>query len=356
VPSAIGRGAAVQVLRILKGERAAAIPVSEGDFIKPIFDWRQLKRWGISESTLPLGSEIRFRELTIWQQYFWRMTLIFAALALQSALIIVLIWEDRRRRSSEANSRALTSELARMSRVVIAGQLTASIAHEIRQPLSSISSFGNAGLNWLKREPPNIENARNGLESIVKAARRVDEVIKSVLSLFKNEPTTISVVYVNDLVQQALEFSAETRVANRIALETRFSENPPPRVMANPGQLQQVVVNLVSNAIDAMSETQRGARILRVETWDDHADSIIISVADSGPGIDPKVAEQLFKPFVTTKSSGMGLGLTICQSIIDAHQGKLTLTSCEPHGAVFRIELPRHRGGPESREVLTGRT
>ena len=146
VPSAIGQGAAVQVLSILQGERAAAIPVSEGNFVKPIFDWRQLQRWGISESTLPPGSEIRFRELTIWQQYFWQMVAIIAALVMQTLLIVALIWEDRRRRRSEANAQVLMGELTHMNRVVTAGQLTASIAHEIRQPLSSIASFGSAGL------------------------------------------------------------------------------------------------------------------------------------------------------------------------------------------------------------------
>jgi signal transduction histidine kinase len=343
VPSTIGQGAAVQVLSILQGERATAIPVSEGNFVKPIFDWRQLRRWGISESTLPPGSEIRFREPTIWQQYFWQMMAILAALVMQTWLIVALIWEDRRRRRSEANAQALTGELAHMNRVATAGQLTASIAHEIRQPLSSIASFGSAGLRWLKHDPPNLDKARSGLENVVAQVHRADDVIKSVTALFKNESTTRTEVYVNALVQQVLISTARARNSNGILLETNLVESPPPYVMADPVQLQQVILNLITNAIDAMSASKQGARILLIETNIDQDDTVVITVADTGPGFDSKVAAQLFKPFFTTKSSGMGLGLPICKSIIEAHQGTLTVASREPHGAVFRIELPRHR-------------
>ena len=113
--------------------------------------------------------------------------------------------------------------------------------------------------------------------------------------------------------------------------------------MGNPGQLRQVILNLITNAIEAMSAFEHGARTLRIETSIDQADSVLITVADSGPGFDLKVAEQLFKPFFTTKSSGMGLGLPICKSVIEAHNGNLTVASREPRGSVFRIVLPRHR-------------
>jgi signal transduction histidine kinase len=344
-----GKQVAGVAVRILGGEKAGDIKIPPIGFAAPKFDWRQMQRWGISEKRLPPGSEIHFREPTIWQQYFWRMVAILVALAMQTWLIIALVWEDRRRRRSEANARALASELAHMNRIATAGQLTASIAHEIRQPLSSISSFGIAGLNWLKREPPNLDNVRSGLENIVKAVHRVDDVIKGVTTLFRNEPTTRTEVYVNALVEQVLISTARARDSNGVLLQTNLVKTPPPYVMADPGQLQQVVLNLITNAIDAMSASQRGARILRVDTNVDQANFVVITVADSGPGIDPKIVEQLFKPFFTTKSSGMGLGLPICKSIVEAHQGKLTAATREPHGAVFRIELPRHRREPDRR-------
>ena len=335
--------AAVAAIRILNGEKAGDVKVAPTRFKLPRFDWRQMQRWGISENSLPPGSEVYFRQPTIWQQYFWQMVAMSTALALLSCLVLALIWEDRRRRSSEANALALTGELAHMNRVATAGQLTASIAHEIRQPLAAIASFGGAGLNWLKRQPPDVDEVRSGLENIVNEVHRADDVIKSVTALFKNEPTTQTEVYVNALVQQVLISTARARNSNGIQLETNLAENPPPYVMADPGQLQQVILNLITNAIDAMSASKHEARILLIETNIDQDDSVVITVADTGPGFDSKVAEQLFKPFFTTKSSGMGLGLPICKSIIEAHQGKLTVASREPRGAVFRIELPRHQ-------------
>ena len=182
-----------------------------------------------------------------------------------------------------------------------------------------------------------------GWRTLSPQVHRADDVIKSVTALFKNESTTRSEVYVNALVEQVLTSTARARNSNGIVLETNLVESPPPYVMADPVQLQQVILNLITNAIDAMSASKHGARMLRIETNIDQDDSVVITVADSGPGFDSKVAEQLFKPFFTTKSSGMGLGLPICKSIIEAHEGQLTVASREPHGAVFRIELPRHR-------------
>ncbi len=343
VPSAIGQGAAGQVLRILQGERVAGIPVSEGNFVNPVFDWRQLQRWGISESTLPPGSEIRFRQLTIWEQYLWQMAAISAVVVLQTLLIAALFYEDRRRRKSEANANMLMAELTHMNRVVTAGQLTASIAHEIRQPLATIVTLGSAGINWLKRNKPDLYQVQNSLEKILKQVDRADDVIKSVTALVKKESKTNKEINLNELVQEVLTSAARAIASNRIVLETAYIDSPPPVVWADPVQLQQVILNLTMNAVEAMNSTQDRRRILRIETSIDQSDSIVMTVADSGPGFDPKVGEQLFKPFFTTKSSGMGLGLSICRSIIEAHGGRLTAASHEPHGAVFRVELPRHR-------------
>ena len=343
VPSAIGHGAAAQALSILQGERAAAIPVSEGNFVRPIFDWRQLQRWGISESALPPGSEIKFRELTIWERDFWQMVAISAVVMLQTLFIVALFYEDRRRRRSEANAHVLMAELTRMSRVVTAGQLTASIAHEIRQPLSAIATYGSSGINWLKHKSPNLDEVRNSLDNVIKQVHRADDVIKSVTALFKKESTTRRNVDLNELVQQVLTSTARAMDLNGIVLEAHFISGPPPSVMADPVQLQQVILNLIMNAIEAMSASEHGARMLDIETIIDQSDSVAITLADSGPGFDAKVREQLFKPFFTTKPSGMGLGLSICQSIIEAHGGHLTVASREPRGAIFRVELPRHR-------------
>jgi len=248
----------------------------------------------------------------------------------------------------EANAQVLMTELTHMSRVVTAGQLTASIAHEIRQPLAAITTFGNASINWLKHKTPDLDEVRSNLDNMVKQVYRVDDVIKSVTALFKKDSTARRDVNLNELVQQVLTITSRAMVSNRIVLETNFIQSPQPVVMADPVQLQQVVLNLIMNAIEAMSASERGARMVHIETSISQADSVVITVADSGPGIDAKTAEQLFQPFFTTKSSGMGLGLSICKSIIEAHGGQLTVASREPQGAVFRVELPRHRHARKS--------
>jgi signal transduction histidine kinase len=148
------------------------------------------------------------------------------------------------------------------------------------------------------------------------------------------------VVDINELVQQVLTSTARSIDTNKIVLQTNFN-NPSPYVIGDPVQLQQVILNLISNAIEAMSVSEHWARLLRIETSVDQ-DDIVIRVADSGSGIDAKVAEQLFKPFFTTKAGGMGLGLSICKSIVETHHGKLSIAPHEPRGTVFRLVLPRY--------------
>ena len=343
VPSAIGQGAAEQTLRILQGEPAAVVPVSEGNFIRPIFDWPQLQRWGVSERALPPGSEIRSRKLTIWEQYFWQMVAVSLVVILQSLLIAALVYEDRRRRRSEANAHMLMAELTHVNRVVTAGQLTASIAHEIRQPLATIATLSSAGINWLKHKTPNLDEVRGNLDKIVKQVDRADDVIKGVTALFKKKsPAPRKEFDFNELVQQVLTSAAPALASNKVVLKANYIDSPPPVVSADSVQLQQVILNLTMNAIEAMTASKDGASILHIETSIDQSDSIVMTVADSGPGFDAKLSGQIFEPFFTTKSNGMGLGLSICKSIIEAHGGRLTVASREPRGAVFRVELPRH--------------
>jgi signal transduction histidine kinase len=158
-PGAVGQDAARLALRILNGEDASIIAATTDSANKPIFDWRQLQRWGISESALPPGSEIRFRELTAWEQYRWQITLICAALLLQGALIAGLIFEHRRRHLAEVHSRNAMTELTYMNRRAAAGQLSASIAHEVNQPLTGIVTRASAALRWLRADKPNLERA-----------------------------------------------------------------------------------------------------------------------------------------------------------------------------------------------------
>jgi signal transduction histidine kinase len=331
---------AAAAVRILNGEGPGNIKTPTVTLSRPIYDWRELQRWNIRESALPSGSVVQFREPTAWQRYRTQILFIGFALLLQSVLISWLIYEHWRRQRAEAESSQRANELARMNRYATAGELSASIAHEIRQPLAAIAFSGSAGLNWLKSKVPDLDEVRAVLETIVSESHRADDVISSVRAMFRNESATRTEVNLNDLVQQVIALAERPINTNSIALKMRLADNPPPVVMADPVQLQQVILNLVMNAIEALCSSDHLARILRIETSIDPDGTVFLTVEDSGPGFDAKVADNLFHPFVTTKPKGMGMGLSICKSIVEKHGGELTATSGKPRGATLRIALP----------------
>jgi C4-dicarboxylate-specific signal transduction histidine kinase len=233
------------------------------------------------------------------------------------------------------------NDIARLNRVATAGELSASIAHEIRQPLATIASSGSAGLNWLQHKVPDIEEAKQALEAVVKACHRADDVLKGVRAMFRSEPVTREKVDVTELVRQVLSIVERPRKAGDIALVTVLADEPGPQVIADPVQLQQVILNLIVNAMEAMYAANLPEKTLRVETAVDPSGDVVLTVRDSGPGFDAKIGENLFKPFVTTKPGGMGMGLSICKSIVEQHHGTLTAACVQPHGARFQIILPR---------------
>jgi signal transduction histidine kinase len=186
-PNPVGREAALLARRILDGENPSSIPVVAGDFVRPIFDWRQLQRWGISEKNVPPGSEVRFRQPTAWEQYHWQIMLIAAALPLQTGLIIGLFYEHRRRRAAEVEARRRMSELAHVNRNATAGALSASIAHEIKQPLAAMVTNANAGLRWLSTEVPDLGEARAAFTRIANDGHRAGETVGSIQVMFKKD-------------------------------------------------------------------------------------------------------------------------------------------------------------------------
>jgi signal transduction histidine kinase len=281
----------------------------------------------------------------MWEQYHTQIVMICAAFLAQTALVGWLTYERRRRLIAEVESHQRVNELARMNRFATAGELSASIAHEIRQPLSAISVSGQAALSWLKRQVPNLDEVRNSLEAIVEESHRADDVIKSVRSMFKHESRVPTEVNLNELIHQVTAVAAEPIKSNNILLETNLTDDIPPLVMADPIQLQQVILNLVMNAVEAMSDPQHKVRILMLRSEARPAGTVLVRVVDSGPRIDPAVVKKMFQSFFTTKSNGMGMGLSICKTIIEAHGGRLTASPSNPHGMEFLITLPLHRHG-----------
>jgi signal transduction histidine kinase len=246
------------------------------------------------------------------------------------------------RKQSEEALRQAQAELAHATRVTTLGELTASIAHEVNQPLAGVVSSGNACMRWLASEPPNIEKARQSVDRIIRDANRASEVVARVRSLAKKAPLQKGWLNLNDMV---LETTALTRMEvaqHRASLSTQLSDAGP-LVWADRIQLQQVIINLIMNAVEAVSAVSDGPRDLFISTAKYESDGVLFTVRDSGTGLDPEKLERIFNAFYTTKPEGMGMGLAVSRSIIEGHGGRLWASPNEPRGAVFQFTLPGGR-------------
>lgn len=342
IPSLIGQSAGELALRILNGESAATIPVHPGNFVRPVFDWRQMQRWGVRESSLPPGSEIRFREVAAWDQYRDQIFLAGAAILFQAALIAWLLFERHRRHRAEIVMRDTMSSLAHVNRTATAGELTASIAHEVNQPLAGIVANANAGIRWLAAATPDIGRAEAAFKHIVAAGHHASDVIATVRGLFKPRAEERVDVQINDLIRNALSLERIEMEKRQVSLRLDLAEGLPD-VLGDRVQLLQVMLNLIRNAIEAMS-TDR-PRILDVKSQVDESGDILVSVEDSGMGIDKKDLSRVFEPLFTTKQQGLGIGLSICKSIVESHHGRLRVSSEIGRGSTFYVKLPRYKAG-----------
>jgi signal transduction histidine kinase len=341
-PAPIGKGAAELALRLLNGESASAIPIADGNVVSPIFDWRQMQRWGVSASSLPPGSEIRFRDPTAWEQYSLQILTICAALLVQSALIFLLIYERRRRHLAEVQARNSMAELTQLNRFATAGEVSAAIAHEIKQPLTGIVTMANAALRWLSKDNPDLGRAREALNKVVAAGHHASDVITNVRGLFGRDTQEKTPTDVNKLIRTVLGLVYVDLRKHSIETQVNLSEQLPP-VMGNEVQLQQVILNLVMNAIESMNSAEPRGLSIKSETTE--RNNVLVSIADTGSGIDIANLNRVFKPMFTTKARGMGMGLSICKSIIESHDGRIWVSANAPRGSVFHFELPVYRGG-----------
>jgi PAS domain S-box-containing protein len=235
--------------------------------------------------------------------------------------------------------RLARAELAGVTRRMAMGEMAASIAHEIKQPLTAIVANGNAGLRWLSNGTPDIERARAVLKRIVNDTHHASEVIDSIRSMFKNESQAKTPQDLNKVIREALMLVRVEVENQRVSICTELSAELP-QILANQVQLRQVIVNLIMNAIDAMSTVKDRVRVLRIKTEVHKLNGVLITVEDSGTGIDPQNLDRIFDTFFTTKPHGMGMGLSICRSIVESHEGDLSVVPAEPHGSIFRVSLP----------------
>jgi C4-dicarboxylate-specific signal transduction histidine kinase len=240
-----------------------------------------------------------------------------------------------RKRSEEALEK-VQAELAHVTRVATLGEMTASIAHEINQPLGALVNNAGACLGWLDAE--NLEEARNSVALVMDDAQRASEIITRIRALVKKASPQRDWLDINQTIREVIALAQSEVQRNRIALQTQLSGDMP-LVFADRIQLQQVMLNLMMNAIEAMTQVS-GPRELLISSAVDDAKDVVVVVRDSGAGLDSKSLERLFEPFYTTKPQGMGMGLAICRSIIEAHGGQLWATANRDRGASFHFSLP----------------
>jgi PAS domain S-box-containing protein len=267
-------------------------------------------------------------------------------------LFVATMIDITARKLAEDAMRIAQSELAQVARLTTMGEMAASIAHEINQPLAAIVANGNAGLRWLANATPDIDEVRATLKRIVSDGHRAGRVIGGVRTMFKKSSQARAAVDINDLVREVLTLVRGELDNRMVTVRTELEQLP--QVLVDRVQLQQVILNLITNAIDAMASVNDRPRVLRLRSERHQPGGVMLTVQDSGTGIDKKDMNRIFLPFFTTKSHGMGMGLAICRSVVEAHGGRLTASHGHPCGAVFQVILPIQEPGIESAGPAAG--
>ena len=269
---------------------------------------------------------------------FLRFVVFLGATLVVTGLIEMKRRVEQSRNRAEMALRQAESDLARVSRVTTMGELTASLAHEVNQPIAAAVTDANTCLRWLNREQPDLEEAREAASRVVKDATRAAEIISRVRLLFKKGAAQRELVDINEIIREMVALMRSEIMRHSISIRTEFAEDLP-RIMADRVQLQQVLMNLMINGIDAMKEVN-GTRRLEIKSQRAENDELTVSVADTGVGLPPQHADQIFNAFFTTKLHGTGMGLRISRSIAESHGGRLWAVNNSSQGATFYLALP----------------
>jgi signal transduction histidine kinase len=340
-PGTVGKRVGEIARLILHGTRPQDIPIAEAA-VAPTFDWRQLRRWGIAEGALPAGSIVRFRELSAWERYRAAIVVTAGVLLLQSGLIASLVFERRRRRRAEIASRRNLAAMAHLDRRAAMGELATSLAHELNQPLNAI--LQNAGLAQMlltaNPVPPALGEMADIIHDIRKDDIRASEVIRRMRGLLQKHELESHPLNLNDVAQETVAIVRPDAKAREVQLEMELGDGVP-AIMGDRVHLQQVLLNLLMNAIDAVATMPAERRRVRVCTT--HSDGDVrLAVSDSGTGIPADRISEIFEPFYTTKSagSGMGMGLAIARSIVEAHAGRMAAENNAAGGATVWFSVP----------------
>lgn len=324
--------------RILNGERPENLPpvTVSGS---PMFDWRQLRRWGISENRLPPGSIVRFKEPTLWEEHGGKIIGVILLLACQSLLIASLLIQRARRRRAELEASQRRDELAHVSRVATVGELTSCLTHELNQPLTAIVTNAQAALRFLLRESPDFLEVEGALREIAKDGKRSGEIMHRLRDLLKKSEIDRAPVDLNAVALEVAALVQAEFIQAGVTLKHELARELP-WVKGDRIQLEQVVLNLLANALDAVRSRSKGPRMVQLSTWSEDGLEVRLQVRDTGPGLSTETLDHLFEPFFTTKAKGMGMGLAISKSIIELHGGRIWAEPIHGGGASFRFSLP----------------
>ncbi len=336
-----GREAGKIASRILNGEKPQDIPAvvgTNGYF----FDWRQLQQWDILESKIPPESTILFRKPTDWEKYKYKIIALVSFLAAETALVFLLIWLIKRRtRAQQFLERQIAlKEISHLNRVASMGHMAASLAHELAQPLTAILGNAQAAERLASRPSPDIAEIRAALVDIREDDKRARAVLENMRAIFKKEAIARHEVDLNEIATDVSRLVRKDALLRGVELRLMLSASAP-KVLADEVPLQQIILNLINNGMDAMRDLPENGRVLTVTTCvGTDVNCGIILVEDNGPGISEQHKMKLFVPFFTTKSEGLGMGLSICRSILDSLGGRISFDNRPEGGSVFRVELP----------------
>jgi signal transduction histidine kinase len=340
-----GRRAAEAALRILNGEPPGQLRLPPTVPGTPLYDWRELRRWKINDLQLPPGSEVRYRQPTLWEQHKWQLMAIAAVCAVESALVVALLVQSRRRRAAEAKSwqaeresQRCRDELAHFGRVSTMGQIASTLAHELSQPLGAILTNVEAAELYLQQHPPDYDSLRSIVTDIRKDDQRARAVIDRVRSLLKRRALELEPLSLKELLDQIAALMHAELQARRVRLKVELSPNLP-LVRADRVQLQQVLLNLLVNGADAMNDLPPEHRQLSILAHRNGQNDVELAVSDSGHGIPEDKLPNIFDPFFSTKSNGLGMGLAISETIIKTHGGRIWAENNPTGGATFRFTL-----------------
>jgi signal transduction histidine kinase len=335
----IGAGAGDIALQVLAGTPVTQIPVEVRNDGTPMADWRALQRWSIAENRLPPDCVIRYRPRSLWEDHKFLILGASAALLAQALTIVALLVQRGRQRHAEAQIERQRTELTHVARISTVGQLASALTHELNQPLGAILRNAEAAELFLQNNPPNLQEVRAILTDIRRDDKRAGNVIDRMRALYKRRSVTLNCLDLREVVEDTIAMTRTDAAARQVKVTAQI----PPQLAEAQGDrvhLQQVLINLILNGMDAMAQIPKARRTLVVRVWETQNSNLQVDVTDQGAGIAPEVADRIFEPFFTTKSNGMGMGLAISQSIIEAHGGDIWVDSKPGKGTTFSFILP----------------